>query len=64
MNSNDLFGVLSDHLEPFKSKGENYLYYKHAMLLKIALSFFGTLSETVQHMAILKNGLNLQILIQ
>ena len=39
---------------PFRScraiqgkRQQNYLYYKHATLLKFALSFFGTQSETV-----------------
>ena len=46
------FGVLSDYLVSFKSKGNKIIYtinYKHATLLKFALSFLGTQSETVNH---------------
>jgi hypothetical protein len=54
MTSLNLLGIQTLIWSPFRSfrvisfkRWQNYLYYKHATLLKFALSFFGTQSETV-----------------
>ena len=55
MTSLNLLGIQRLIWSPFRSfraikvkRRQNYLYYKHAKLLKIALSFFGTQSEIVR----------------
>ena len=56
----DLFGVLSDHLESFKSKGNKiiYIYYKHVTLLKIPVLFFTLLVKHLSKLAQKKSSRN------